>query len=178
MRPKMKPIGCAAPMAAKLRFLMGPSGIELPKIPTPEGMSIAAAKPRPAQQPMSPPPVFWSEVAIDMAAKIVMPSRKTGLLPNASAIPPAMSRSAPLTSENIDNGHDSSSCDRLTVSAMEGSAIVRAPPKKLVRMVTPQIETSDRTMRVVADSFGAANMLDSFLEESTPRLSSFKLPAR
>ncbi len=38
-----------------------------------------------------------------------------------------------------------------------------------MRMVTPQIETSERMIRVVADSLGGVKTLVHFLEESAPR---------
>ncbi len=91
-------------------------------MPTPEGINIAAARPKPAQHPMIPSPVFIAEVAIDMEAKSRIPTRKTGLLPKASAIDPITSSKAPLTSENMDRGHESNSCERLTDFAIDGRA--------------------------------------------------------
>lgn len=174
-RPRMNPTGWAAPIRAKLLFLIGPSGIELPRMPTPAGMSIAAARPRPAQQPIKPSPVFMNVVVIQTAAKHTIPRRKTRRRPNASAIAPAMSKRAPLTKLNMDNGHDSSPCDRLTDLAMEGNATVNAPLRKLVRMVTPLIAVRERMMRVTAESFGGDRMLDSFRDEKAPRRNSDKL---
>ena len=171
----MNPIGWAAPSIAKLRFLIGPSGIELPKIPTPAGMSMAAARPSPAQHPMSPFPDLMKEVVMETEEKTAIPSRKIRLLPNASDMAPMISRKAPLTRENMDSGHDSSSCDRLTDLAMDGSATVRAPLKNEVKTVTPLMEVSERMIRASADSLGGVRMFDSFLEDRTPLRNSDKL---
>lgn len=84
------------------------------------------------------------EVTMEIEAKTAMPRRKTRLRPKASANAPAMSKKAPLTKENIDSGHESSSWDKLTDLAMEGSATVNAPLRKLVRSVTPLIAVRER----------------------------------